>query len=46
MKTKISVTIDPNLLEWIQDKVKQKVFSHVSHGVEYSLHQTMQNDSV
>lgn len=35
MKDRISITIDKELLEWIDKKVSEKVFSNRSHALEY-----------
>ena len=37
MKKKITITLDDNLLEWIEKKVKEKEFSSVSHGIQKSV---------
>jgi len=34
-KHKISVTIDANLDDWIEEMVKNKVFASKSHAIEY-----------
>lgn len=36
-KKKTSVSLDKNLIEWIQDKIEEKRFASVSHAVEYAL---------
>ena len=38
MKVKTSVAIDEELLNWIDGKVKTKVFANRSHAVEYAIH--------
>ena len=35
MKTRITITIDKELLDWIDKKVEEKVFASRSHGFEY-----------
>ena len=36
-KVKTGVTIDPELFEWIQEKIKTKEFSNLTHAVERGL---------
>jgi len=35
MKERITVTIDKGLLDWLDRRVKEKVFANRSHGFEY-----------
>lgn len=35
MKERITVTIDKELLKWIDAKVKDKTFANRSHGLEF-----------
>ncbi|MDA7941357.1 MAG: hypothetical protein MPI95_01165 [Nitrosopumilus sp.] len=35
MKTKVTVSIDRQLFDWLKANVDEKRFAHVSHGVEY-----------
>jgi len=37
MKVTRSITIDKDLLEWLEDMVKKKEFGSVSHGIEKSI---------
>ena len=37
IKKKTSVSLDDDLLAWIQNKIKAKKFASVSHAVEYAL---------
>ncbi len=37
-KVKTSVTIDPELYNWIQEKIKTKEFSNITHAVERGLY--------
>lgn len=36
-KIKTGVTIDPDLFDWIQSKIKTKEFSNLTHAVERGL---------
>jgi Arc/MetJ-type ribon-helix-helix transcriptional regulator len=38
-KLKTSVSLDEELLKWIERKIKEKKFTSVSHAVEYALEQ-------
>jgi len=35
MKTRISITIDKELVKWIDKKIKDKTFANRSHCFEY-----------
>jgi len=37
MKVKKTITIDKELLEWIERKIKEKEFASVSHCVEKAI---------
>jgi Arc/MetJ-type ribon-helix-helix transcriptional regulator len=37
MKVTRSITIDKDLLKWLEDMVKKKEFGSVSHGIEKSI---------
>ena len=35
MKRRITLTVDKDLLDWLDDKVREKVFANRSHGLEF-----------
>jgi len=35
MKERITVTIDKELLDWIDKKIKEKLFANRSHALEF-----------
>ncbi len=35
MKERITITIDKNLLKWLDEKIDKKIFANRSHGMEY-----------
>ena len=35
MKERITITIDKELLEWLDKHIKKKVFANRSHGFEF-----------
>ena len=37
-KVKTGVTIDPELFEWVQKKIKTKEFNNLTHAVERGLY--------
>lgn len=39
MKERITITIDDNLLKWIDRNIENKVFANRSHAVEYLVKQ-------
>ncbi len=38
-KERITITIDKELLEWVDAKVKDKTFANRSHALEYLMRQ-------
>ena len=38
-KVKTGVTLDPELYKWIQEKIKTKKFSNLTHAVERGLYE-------
>jgi len=40
-KERITVTVDKELLEWIDKKVSEKIFASRSHGLEFLIKQRM-----
>lgn len=41
MKERITVTIDKELLDWIDKKIEQKIFANRSHGLEFLIKNKM-----
>ena len=35
MKERITITIDKELLNWLDKKIEEKIFANRSHGLEY-----------
>ena len=35
MKERITITIDKELLKWLDEKTKEKIFANRSHGFEF-----------
>ena len=35
MKERITITIDKELLNWLDERIKEKVFANRSHGFEF-----------
>jgi metal-responsive CopG/Arc/MetJ family transcriptional regulator len=35
MKERITVTIDKDLLKWLDKNIEQKIFANRSHGLEF-----------
>ncbi|MFH1316517.1 MAG: ribbon-helix-helix domain-containing protein [Candidatus Woesearchaeota archaeon] len=43
MKERITVTIDNDLLNWLDKRISDKVFANRSHGFEYLIKRRMEN---
>jgi metal-responsive CopG/Arc/MetJ family transcriptional regulator len=42
VKERITITIDKELLNWLDKKIKEKVFANRSHGVEFLIKHKME----
>jgi len=45
MKSRITVTIDKELLDWIDSKIKEKLFANRSHGLEFLIKRKMEEEN-
>jgi len=43
-KIKLSISISKEYVDWIDEKVKKRVFANRSHGVEYLIVQAMEKE--
>jgi metal-responsive CopG/Arc/MetJ family transcriptional regulator len=41
MKERITITLDKELLNWLDSRVNEKVFANRSHGFEYLIKRKM-----
>ena len=39
MKEKFSVSVDDNLLKWLDSEIKNKRFASRSHGIEFAINE-------
>ena len=44
-KKKTSISLNDGLLEWIQEKIKEKRFASTTHAIEYALEQLRKEES-
>lgn len=44
MKDRITITIDKELLKWIDSKIKDKVFANRSHALEFLINKRMKDE--
>ncbi len=44
MKERISITIDKDLLDWVDLKISEKVFANRSHALEFLTMQKIEED--
>jgi metal-responsive CopG/Arc/MetJ family transcriptional regulator len=44
MKERISITIDKNLLAWVDEKVAARIFSNRSHALEFLVMRRMREE--
>jgi metal-responsive CopG/Arc/MetJ family transcriptional regulator len=43
MKERITVTLDKELLDWIDYKIKEKIFANRSHALEFLITNNIKN---
>ena len=43
-KMKLSVTVDADLVKWIDSQIKKKKFANRSHGFEYAVSQLKEKE--
>jgi metal-responsive CopG/Arc/MetJ family transcriptional regulator len=43
MKEKFSVSVDEELLKWLDSQIKERTFASRSHGIEYAISKLMEN---
>jgi len=44
MKERITVTLDKELLDWLDKRIKSKVFANRSHGLEFLIKRKMEEE--
>lgn len=44
MKQRITITIDKELLKWLDSKVEARIFANRSHGLEFLIKQKMEQE--
>jgi len=44
MKDRITVTINKELLDWLDKKIKEKLFANRSHGLEFLIKRKMEDE--
>ena len=42
MKERITITVDKELLDWLDKKIEEKVFANRSHGLEFLIKRKME----
>ncbi|MEK6949747.1 MAG: ribbon-helix-helix domain-containing protein [Nanoarchaeota archaeon] len=44
MKYRITITMDKELVAWVDKKVKKKIFANRSHGLEFLIQQKINEE--
>ena len=44
MKNRITVTLDEDLLEWLDHKIDERIFANRSHGLEFLIKKKMDDE--
>ena len=45
MKERITVTIDKELLRWLDNRIREKIFANRSHGLEFLIKRAMEEEN-
>jgi len=45
LKERITVTIDKELLDWLDKKINDKIFANRSHGLEFLIKRKMEGEN-
>lgn len=45
MKERITITLDKDLLNWLDKKIDEKIFANRSHGLEFLLKRKMEEET-
>ncbi|MBN2422594.1 ribbon-helix-helix protein, CopG family [Candidatus Woesearchaeota archaeon] len=45
MKERITISLDKELLDWIDSKVKQRIFANRSHAIEFLAQQKIDEEN-
>ena len=43
-RVKTSITMDKKFLEWIQEKIEERIFASKSHAIEYAIKKLMDRE--
>jgi len=43
-KERITITVDKELLDWLDKKTSKKIFANRSHGIEYLIKREMEKE--
>ena len=46
MKNRITVTLDKELLNWLDKKIEARIFANRSHGFEFLIKQRMDEEKI
>ena len=46
MKQRITVTLDKEILNWLDGKIKERIFANRSHGLEFLIKQKMEQEKI
>ena len=44
MKTRITVTLDKEILNWLDKQIEERIFANRSHGFEFMIKQKMDEE--
>lgn len=45
MKERITITLDKELLDWLDKKIEEKVFANRSHGLEFLIAEKIKEET-
>jgi metal-responsive CopG/Arc/MetJ family transcriptional regulator len=46
MKERITITLNEELLDWVDNKIKKRIFANRSHAFEFLIARLMENNNI
>jgi metal-responsive CopG/Arc/MetJ family transcriptional regulator len=46
MKERITITLDEELLDWVDSKIRKRIFANRSHAFEFLIARLMENNKI
>ena len=44
MRVKKTITLPKDIIDWLEQEIKERRFSSISHGIEFAIYQLMKKE--